>query len=272
MAESYIDVEVSGFSDTSAEEDQPKIKSAVVVPKKKYAFEKILASDGLIGSTCDNPAIKYLVKEAGTFKEVVQLALGYIDTLPSTTNPQLFISAGSYDLLPMNANITHNSTAGQEHIVKRGIVKQMTKQIRILADTIHGRAGQLAVASLIPCPRYQCPIKGANKNHPHFQKLISDIYVELNQVIHDVNLECKSFFPNLKSVVEVSRGKASTYPYRKQKKIETAKYDKDLIKPNEDNQKKLLEMAMKNLIFMEENRSKIRKRKAPQRGESSKKK
>ena len=64
----------------------------------------------------------------------------------------------------------------------------------------------------------------------------------------------------------------SKYFDRKQKKIETTKYDKDLIKPNEDNQKKLLEMAMKNLIFMEENRSKIRKRKAPQRGESSKKK
>ena len=272
MAEASIDVEVSGFSDMSSEDEMPKIKSAVVVSQNNNTYEKVLASDGLIGSICGNPAIKYLVKQEGTFKEVVQLALGYIDTLPSSTKPQLLISAGSYDLIPMNAHITHNSTAGQEHVVKKGILRQITKQIRILADTIHERGGQLAVASLIPCPRYQCPINGANKKHPHFQNLISDLYVEINQVIYDVNVECKSAFPNLKSAVEVSRGQASTYPHRKQKKIETTKFDKNLIIPKENIQKKLLEMAMKNLIFMEENREKIRKRKAPQRGGSSKKK
>lgn len=243
-----LDIEVSGFSCTDSSGDEEK--NTKRLDKGDKNLVRIIVTDGLIGLDCNDKRVKYFAKEGGNFKQVAKLALDYMDSLPSAMKPHVLISAGNYDLMPdkMGLKPTLNTTQLEE--VKDRVKQQISREIVILAELINEAGGKLAVASLLPCPKTQCPNSGNLKKYPEISKIISDLYVEMNDKIYSINKKFKSSFSNLKSGLEVSRKPIQLYVGRRQKKIELQKFNGDKITPCPNYQSKLRKMAINTLIYL----------------------
>ena len=259
-----LDAEVSGFSELSEKEQvQPaknKMKSVVRVVNEDEKIKYILASDGQIGEEGKITKIKYLCKPGGSLNEVASMALQYMDTLPNHVQPLLMISAGHTDIDPEYADINSKTISkdGSEERLEEDINMKFRRELQTLKEIVQERGGILAVTSIIPCPRTQCFMKGINRRNQRIQRLLSRLYVSLNNYIFGFNRSDGVFTPNIKSVVEVSRISGGLYKYREQKVIVSSKFEQNLKTPRKDTQKRLMKMVEDGLVNLKKNLGKTK--------------
>ena len=225
---------------------------------KKLSF--ILASDGLTGRINRQHVVElrklpsetiHIVKHMGTAQEVVHKAYTFVDRLAEDVVPILVVSAGSRNITVDHHGVKHISNSiinGSNSKFSSYAVSELENSFLSLKQLVINKGGQIAFSFLIPCPSEQ--MFRVSSNPVKLQKALSEIFVNVNDMICDIN---EGPTPDIKQFVEARSNARELMPGRKQKKIKNFKFSSDGIHPVRSTQLLMMDVLCRNFKIMARN-------------------
>ena len=160
-----------------------------VVMQKTVHYQSVLIHDGVLQSNMrDHEQVTTIQHKSYTLDDFINSIEEDLKTLPYQTPPAILISAGHEDI--SRHGMVKEFPFSENNKSKRlgEIGDEIARKFRRLNDIVKNNNGKLVIANLIPRPIDQSyeHRRGIKQS---LQDFLSRLYVRINKVIQEINME-----------------------------------------------------------------------------------
>lgn len=214
-----------------------------VVMQKTVHYQSVLIHDGVLQSNMEtHHQVTTIQYKNYTLDNIINSIEDDIKNMPYQRPPAILISAGHEDI--SRHGIVKEYPFSESNKLKRlgEIEEVIASKFRRLNEIIKNKNGKMVIANLIPRPIDQSyeHRKGIKQS---LQDFLSRLYIRINKVIQEINMENGLQTPPFQKWLEKSvKQKTSN-----QKKIYKTRYEADLVHPTQEVVKKIENVIYKIL-------------------------
>ena len=218
-------------------------KLSSVVCRKEFIYKPIIICDKSVISESDcikRDNIVTVVIEDKRLEYWVPAIKKYTKKANLNLPPAIVLIPGNESISARGYGLLNSNVKGKEEVLAGYMVEDFMEAVCEIVDIVKSSGGKIMITPVIPRPTEQCYSR--NSGTPvNIQELLSEVYVEVNIRIRKMNQDNRVQTPPIDTYLEKGR----KYKNRKQKMIDTIRYQQDMITPDSKSQLKISTTVIK---------------------------